>query len=273
MNVTTDYFFAEDGTKIYYESYVPEVYDKAVVIVHGYSEYIGRYKELISFLYDHNIAVYGMDARGHGDSEGIRAHVNCWSEYTSDLHRFISKITCDKELIMFAHSMGTIIATNYLVEYGWENISALILSGTAIKTDNATKWYMIMLAKALSKIAPKLSIDLKFNADYSCSDPAVNEKAKQDPKMFGTATPRWGTEMLKAIERTKRHTEIYTKPLLMLHGAKDRITDYQAAKAFFEQIKSKDKKFISYPNSYHEVLYDVDKEKVYADILKFIQEH
>jgi len=273
MHVVRDYFTADDGTRIYYESYIPKTYGRSVVIVHGYSEYIGRYKELISFLYDHNIAVHGMDARGHGDSDGIRAHVNCWSEYTSDLHRFISKIKNEVKPIMFAHSMGTIVASNYLIEYGCQDISALIFSGTAVKTDNATPWYMITFAKLLSKIAPTLPLNLKFNVEYSCSDPEVIAQAKEDPKMFGTATPRWGTEMLKAIQRTKLHTEIYGKPLLMLHGEKDRITDYKAAKAFFDSIKSREKQFISYPHSYHEILYDKDKEKVFGDILSFIEDH
>jgi len=43
-----------------------------------------------------------------------------------------------------------------------------------------------------------------------------------------------------------------------------------AAKAFFNAIPSNDKTFITYERSFHDILNDVEKEKAFEDIYRFI---
>ena len=271
MTIAKDYFEGSDTTKLYYEAYIPEKVEATLIIVHGLSEYIASYGEFRDFLNERNIAVYGFDARGHGNSPGIRAHVNRWSEYTEDLHRFVDLVQKEQKgkIVMFAHSMGTTIATNYLMEYQ-DKLDGLILCGTTIKPVEATKWYLIPMAKLLSWVAPEVSINLKLNIDAVCSDTKVIERSKKDDMKFSTVTPRWGTEILKAIEKTKKHLDIYTMPLLVIHGELDRINDFKAVKDFFEAIPSQDKSFISYKKTFHEILNDVEKEKAFKDIYTFL---
>jgi len=272
MKITKDYFTSKDGIKLYYEAYIPQKVESTLIIVHGLSEYIAAYDGFRRFLTHKNIAVYGFDARGHGNSPGIRAHVNRWSEYTADLHRFVVLVQNEQsgKLVMFAHSMGTTIATNHLMEYQ-DKLDGLILCGTTIKPVEATKWYLIPMAKLLSWVAPEVSINLKLNIDAVCSDPKVMERSKADELKFSTVTPRWGAEILKAIERTKKYLDIYTMPLLVIHGKLDRINDFEAVKLFFEAIPSQDKSFIAYEKSFHEILNDVEKEKAFEDIYLFLQ--
>ena len=272
MTIAKDYFKGSDTTKLYYEAYIPEKVEATLIIVHGLSEYIASYAEFRDFLNARNIAVYGFDARGHGNSPGIRAHVNRWSEYTEDLHRFVQLVQKEQSenLVMFSHSMGTTIATNYLMEYQ-DHLDGLILCGTTIKPVEATKWYLIPMAKLLSWVAPRVSINLKLNIDAVCSDPNVVARSKADDLKFSTVTPRWGTEILKAIKRTKTNLDIYTMPLLVIHGKLDKINDFKAVKEFFEAISSQDKSFIAYEKSFHDILNDVEKEKSFEDIYRFIE--
>lgn len=272
MTRIKDYFEGSDATRLYYEATIPEKVEATLIIVHGLSEYIASYAEFRDFLNERNIAVYGFDARGHGNSPGIRAHVNCWSEYTEDLHRFVTLVQAEQKgkLMMFAHSMGTTIASNYLMEYQ-DSLDGLILCGTTIKPVEATKWYLLPLAKVLSRVAPSVSINLKLNIDAVCSDPNVVARSKADDLKFSTVTPRWGTEILKAIKRTKTNLDIYTMPLLVIHGKLDKINDFEAVKEFFEAIPSDNKTFIAYERSFHEILNDVEKEKVFEDIYTFMQ--
>ena len=272
MKITKDFFTGQDGIKLYYEAYIPKKVEATLIIVHGLSEYIASYSEFRDFLNERNIAVYGFDARGHGNSPGIRAHVNRWSEYTEDLHRFVALVQKEQKgkIVMFAHSMGTTIVSNYLMEYQ-DGLDGLILCGTTIKPVEATKWYLIPTAKLLSWVAPRVSINLKLNVDAVCSDPNVVARSKADDLKFSTVTPRWGTEILKAIKRTKTNLDIYTMPLLVIHGKLDKINDFDAVKEFFEAIPSQDKSFIAYEKSFHDILNDVEKEKVFEDIYRFIE--
>ena len=271
MKITKDYFNSTDDTKLYYESFIPKRVDLTLIIVHGLSEHIASYWAFREYLTENNIAVYGFDARGHGNSPGIRAHVNSWSEYTDDLHTFVKLVQKEQsgKVVMFSHSMGTSIATNYLAQHN-DNLDGFILCGTTIKPVEATKWYMIPLAKILSVIAPSVSINLKMNTDAVCSDPEARKRSKNDELKFSTVTPRWGTEILKAIEITKDNLDIYDMPLLVMHGKLDVINDFDAVKDFYDKIPSSDKTFISYEKSFHEVLNDVEKEKAYADVYEFL---
>lgn len=261
-----------DNKKLYHRGFIPQGFDKVVIIVHGYAEYFERYADLIEFLNANRIAVYGYDHRGHGDSEGQRAHVMDFSEYTEDLDQFIDMVHQETGLkpTLFAHSMGSLIALSYIQNFDQSKLSALILSGTLIETVSATKAYLIYVAKLFSKIYPSLSVSLKFNTAGTCSDPEVVQRAKEDPKMFGVASARWGTEMMKHMKKISTFKR-FDIPTLFIHGENDQINSHDAALGYFKALQSKNKKFISYPNSMHEVHADVEKEQFKKDLLSWIE--
>lgn len=61
---------SRDGIhKLYSVKYLPDGEPKAIVqIVHGMSEYMGRYEEFASFLTERGFLVTGEDHLGHGQS-------------------------------------------------------------------------------------------------------------------------------------------------------------------------------------------------------------
>jgi alpha-beta hydrolase superfamily lysophospholipase len=59
----------------------------------------------------------------------------------------------------------------------------------------------------------------------------------------------------------------------MIHGEADRLGSVEGAKKFFDQIRSDDKEFISYPSGYHELHHDLDAEKMLSDLLDWINRH
>ena len=65
------------GMEIYWQAWLPEGEPKAnLVVVHGASEHGGRYRYVIERLLPEGFAVYAIDHRGHGRSEGERAVVD-----------------------------------------------------------------------------------------------------------------------------------------------------------------------------------------------------
>ena len=69
-------FAARDGLGLYEQCWLPDAEPSAaVVVVHGINEHSGRYARLAGDLTRHGYAVYAMDLRGHGRSEGDRAMV------------------------------------------------------------------------------------------------------------------------------------------------------------------------------------------------------
>ena len=65
----------QDCIKLTGKSYYPDQDPLGIVcIVHGLGDHFGRYEHVASFLVEQNFAVFGIDLRGHGKSEGKRGH-------------------------------------------------------------------------------------------------------------------------------------------------------------------------------------------------------
>lgn len=114
------------GGSLYYEAYCPRGAKGAVVICHGYTESIEKYKEVIYYFVRAGYQVYLADHRGHGRSFRETAHpnmvhVNRFTDYVKDLHAFVTGIvqpSCGPlPLYLYAHSMGGCIGAFYLEIY------------------------------------------------------------------------------------------------------------------------------------------------------------
>jgi acylglycerol lipase len=81
------------GLKLYYQCWLPDKKPKAVILVaHGLAEHSGRYKNLVDYFVPKGYAVYALDHRGHGKSEGQRSYVDNFNDYLINLKTFFDKV-------------------------------------------------------------------------------------------------------------------------------------------------------------------------------------
>jgi acylglycerol lipase len=69
---------------------------------------------------------------------------------------------------------------------------------------------------------------------------------------------------------TARAFPSITLPVLILHGTADQATKPSGSQRFYDMAGSSDKSLKLYEGHFHDLLNDVDKEVVMADILKWI---
>lgn len=65
-----------DGIELATEHHLVPDCRGRVVIVHGYAEHKGRYRQLVEALVEAGYACHLLDLRGHGESRGLRGHVS-----------------------------------------------------------------------------------------------------------------------------------------------------------------------------------------------------
>lgn len=121
------------------KAYVYEVKEpKAmVVILHGMADHQARYKILADRLTKADFKVLTIDQRGHGESlfngvlKGHFADENGWQRNLQDIRSIIQEVNQKDQLpiILFGHSMGSIVARSYLKHYE-SDLHALYLSGS-----------------------------------------------------------------------------------------------------------------------------------------------
>src|SRR5262245_9229434 len=75
-------FDGVDGYKIFYRTWRPDGAARGVaVIVHGFNSHSGYYSWVASQLTDAGLAVYALDHRGRGRSDGERFYVEKVDDY------------------------------------------------------------------------------------------------------------------------------------------------------------------------------------------------
>jgi acylglycerol lipase len=124
----------------------------------------------------------------------------------------------------------------------------------------------------LSYITPHTHVFSLNNKDFS-RDSAVVESMNEDILIKGESQPAQTAKvMINASARLKAEFPQITLPVLILHGTEDKATKPSGSQHFYEQAGSSDKTLKLYEGHFHDLLNDIDKEVVMADIQNWINE-
>ncbi|ALD66796.1 lysophospholipase [Spiroplasma cantharicola] len=296
--------FAQDGKKIhtYIWDDVKEV--KGILqLVHGSCEHSKRYNDFAKFLNDNHWIVISNDHRGHGKTAdlekqelGYFADENGWKILVDDLfliNNYIKKNYSNKKIVMLGHSMGSFLARSYAIDYG-ETIEGLVLSGTAWESKLSLK-FGVRVAKSRQKKFGAKNIDQfiwnlsykKFNKKFNKEGNTGSEwlsidkdnvrKFIEDPlcgQVFTTSAFKDLFEGLLYIQNKKSISNMRKDlPIILVSGSNDPVGQYgkKVIKTYKKFKKAKLKVGLKiYENLRHEILFDIDKELVAQDTLKFL---
>lgn len=266
-------FAGAGGLELYWQCWRPSSEPRAVVaLVHGVGEHSGRYMNLVGPLVDDGYAVYGYDQRGHGRSPGPRVHIDRWADYRDDLGAYLGMVAQQapgRAIVIYGHSMGTLVVLDYLLQRPG-GLAGAIVSGVALQPAGVGKPYQVAMARVLSRVAPRLSVDLGIDGGSLTRDPQVLEAARADPHLTSRATVRWGAESLATVRRVRQGLATIDLPLLVLHGGADPLNRPAGAQALFETVSSPDKTLHIYPGVRHEPHNDLGHEQVAADVKEWL---
>ncbi|CAA0115181.1 Monoacylglycerol lipase [Halioglobus japonicus] len=269
-------FTGAAGRSIYFQCWAPEVAPKAVLLVaHGAGEHSARYRSLAQFFTGHNFVVAALDHSGHGYSEGIPGHIGSFDDYLTDLstfHRQISEQFTALPVILLGHSMGGLIACNYLLRHQAEFVGA-VLSGPAIMTDLEPGFVQMSLLRLLAVLMPWLGM-LKLDPAGVSRDPKVVEDYIADPLVHhGKMSACMLRELFSGMHMVQTKAADITLPILILHGGEDAMTSPQGSRFLQENIGSSDKTLKIYPQLYHEIFNEPERAQVLDDVLTWCEAH
>ena len=263
--------------ELYCQSWRPEDAPRAVLaIIHGFGEHSGRYPKVVSQFLTQGYAIYGFDLRGHGRSPGQRGHINSWDEYREDVKAFlqlISKKEPTRPVFLWSHSMGALIALDYLLHDDLVWLRGAIISGAPFDPVGVAKPFLVLIARVLSRVWPRFSLPLGLDPKALSRNPEVVRAYETDPLVHGKTTVRWGTEILQTIERVKARAAEVRIPLILIHGGADSLNSPNGTRSFFEKITLADKELKIYAGNYHEVHNDLDQTQVIKDVAQWLERH
>jgi alpha-beta hydrolase superfamily lysophospholipase len=264
-------FSGARGLDIFTRSWRPNAQPRAaIVIVHGFNSHSGQYFWVADQFTAKGFAVYALDLRGRGKSQGERFFVEKFADYTSDVHSLV-KLAKSRErglpVFMLGHSAGGVVACIYALEHQAE-LAGLICEDFAHEVPAPD--VALSILKGVSHIAPHAHVLRLKNEDFS-RDPAVVRAMNEDPLIAHETQPaQTVAEMVRADERLKKEFPLITLPVLILHGTADRVTKPSGSQHFHARAGSSDKTLKLYDGHFHDLLNDLGKEVVMADILHWV---
>lgn len=284
--------------------WLPAGMPKAVVqIIHGVAEHAARYDSLGRFLADHGILVVGEDHPGHGKSVGegdCYGYLNGgWENVLKGIHLLYEKTkqeNPDVPYFMLGHSMGSFLLRTYLFTYEAKLRGAMI-SGTGWQPKALVSAGLEMCALEEKRLGERSSSDLLqnliFNSynkkfapnrtpyDWVSSDEAVVDAYAKDPMCTFRPTIQLCREMLRGIAQNQKLSNLEKMdkdlPVYFFAGAQDPVGGMgkgveRSAKAF-RKAGMKQVECRIYPGMRHETHNEIGRETVYADILRWVENH
>jgi acylglycerol lipase len=270
------FFTAVRKAKIYYQYWLPEGDPRAVIIIsHGLAEHSGRYMNVVNSFVPLGYAVYGFDHLGHGKSDGRRAYIRSFNDFTGVLEKYVGMVhswQLNKPFFLLGHSMGSLIASHFLLDHQREFAGA-ILSGPSVAVPTSISRCKVATASIVSALAPTIGT-MRLDAQAISKDPEVVNAYLKDPLVYkGKITARLGYELLIAMRHLTKHAAKITLPILILQGSADKLVDPKGAQVLYNSIGSTDKKLNIYDNLYHEVLNEPKQEHILDDIQGWLEAH
>ncbi|NLJ90123.1 MAG: alpha/beta hydrolase [Clostridiales bacterium] len=275
-----------------------------VLILHGMAEHALRYDDFANFLNEHGFIVYADDHRGHGKTGKTAGKLGYFGdggwdllvEDTKTLVGIIKSSHKDLPVILFGHSMGSILAKTCIHEYG-DEFDGVILSGSTNGVGIVTRKLGLFLSQIVSLLTgrekvSKLMESVSFGSynkglgnlspfEWLSRDRKVIQDYMDDELCGFTCTAGFYRDMLDGINRNAKAKNISKTPknlpMFIISGTMDPVGNftkdireiYNLYKniANLENIKCK-----LYDGARHELLNELNKDEVYNDILKWLNQ-
>ena len=266
-------FQSGSGANIFYRCWATAESRAVLLLAHGLAEHSGRYGDFASYFADAGIATYALDFPGHGRSDGKRGHIRDFQEYTDALGALLSlarEAHPDIPFVLFGHSMGGLIAVDFLLQHQSE-FAAAVLTGAAIQSPQQPSSIVLFVNRVIASVMPRLGV-LRMDASGISRDPQVISDYENDPLVYrGKATAGLVTALFSAMKRVVENATSIRLPMLIMHGSVDSLTAVEGSKLLHVSISSEDKKIVIYDGLYHEILNEPERKNVMADILRWLE--
>jgi acylglycerol lipase len=231
MPSTTDSATTRDGIRLLTRHWPAAAPRATVLLVHGLAEHSGRYEEVGEQLATAGLETFSWDQRGFGLSGGERSWIDRWGQLHDDVEDRLAATRAavpGKPVILYAHSLGGLIALGYCVA-DRPLPDLLVLSAPGLDDDLAA--WKRALAPIVGRILPHLRIANGISPASLSRDPARQEAARTDPLMLTSTTARFGALAFEEQAHVRAHAAEVGIPTLVIHGLDDPVVPARATES------------------------------------------
>src|SRR2546426_7317983 len=169
------------GLKIFVRSWRPSGQARAVVVVcPGFNSHSGYYAWVAEQLTADGQAVYALDLRGRGRSDGERFYVQKMADYASDVATVMALVRSREPglpVFLLGHSAGGVVSSVYTLDHQ-ADLKGFICESFAFQVYAPD--FALAVLKGLSHLAPHAHVLNLKTEDFS-RDPEAVQAMLDDP--------------------------------------------------------------------------------------------
>lgn len=293
-----------DDRKIHGTIFIPEQKQvKGIVqISHGMCEHKERYFDFMRFLNNNGYITVINDHRGHGESVTNKQELGYFKDKQGDaivddllqVTLYIKNRYPQYKVILFGHSMGSLVVRKYIQEND-DKISKLIVCGSPSKNNFVSIGICITKiigmfkgefyrSKFVEHMATgrgnKKFLDEKDEVSWITSDKKIRDNYRNDELCNFKFTINGYLNLFYLVKHvyTKNRYKVLNRklPILFIAGEDDPVIvskeKWNQSQEFLRKVGYSNVKGILYNKMRHEILNEIEKDKVYNDILKYISD-
>lgn len=263
----------DEKTGIFYRQWNAPSPKAIFLLVHGLGAHSQRWGFLADFFLKYGYSSYAIELRGFGLTKELKGDVKSFNVYLDDVRslcRIITGENPDKKVFLIGESMGALIAFLAAAQSpklwgGVILVSPVFRSRLKMPAFNYLKIFFSLFYN------PRKQIHIPFDAQMCTRDVAYQKVMDADPLEHRLATVRLLLNIASSQIRAQSiRNEVYASILFLLSG-KDELADTRASQNFFRGLKTEDKEIIIYPEMRHALSIELERERVFADILRWTE--
>ena len=277
-----------DCLGIPWEGYLVKNPRGAVVILHGFTEFPGKYREMTWYFMNMGYHVFLPVQRGHG--KGGIVHSRRFDHYAHDLKFLVEDIqphTKGLPLYLFAHSMGGGVAARYMQLHSSAFDRAVLSSPMFCPMAAGMPYYYALVGTWFMQLRGKKEKSPLFNHGFDPNTPFERANGTSRPRFFWHlarrveepayqtegASNRWVYEAVRLRKRVLRRCKCkrITTPLLIFGAGQDAQVREKAQRQFVQRVASA--QYCYYPDQKHELFNATNDvlEKYLKEIFAFLE--
>ncbi|KAL9267156.1 Caffeoylshikimate esterase-like protein [Drosera capensis] len=274
-----------NGLEIFCKSWLPKEDERTKAVVcfcHGYGDTCTFFFEGIArIIAASGYAVFAVDHPGFGLSDGLHGYISSFDGLADNAIEQYTKIKGRRKLrglpfFLFGQSMGGAVAIKVILSepHQWDDISDIEYAAK-IAEEVMPPEPLLRVGYVLSSVIPKVKFFQQADlAELAFRDPVERKMTEYNVICYsGQVRLKTAMELLKATSDIESQVEKIHSPLLILHGAADRITDPIVSRFLYEKASSKDKTLKLYEGAYHSILEGEPDDRIFAifdDIISWL---
>lgn len=246
---------------------------KAIILFHRGHEHSGRMAHLVKELNLPEFDFFAWDARGHGDSPGLRGDAPSFSACVKDIQYFVQHIEAtykikSTNIAVIGQSVGAVLAATWVHDYA-PKIRALCLASPAFDIKLYVPFAKTGLS-VLSKLKGNFFITSYVKANMLTHDIERAKTYDTDPQIAKAISVRMLLGLYAASERIVNDAQNIFVPTQVLCSGSDFVVFRKPQQQFYEKLPHPRKEFHILEGFYHDTLGEKDRHIAIEKIRRFI---